>query len=268
MRLPEEPSSLVSVPKTFRASILFIVAVSALAACTDQEAYYDAGLVRDEAIAFYTDEILKNLIRASNHEFFMHIDVSSLQPTVQTRLSATFGGGQTLNDTGTHMTSVGGTLAKGVVGLVTTASAMATRPLTFSLNPERDNGIQLTLQPVFGNQDNVYGYYIQYLHFHDTKAQFKISTPVDISELDFGRIDSLQSTDDVRHLDSVSYVPGTLRYWKGKWYYIPMPYKQKYFELCMLLMQRPEAPGKTTLQREISKTVKKAIIPQNLHPFF
>jgi hypothetical protein len=58
------------------------------------------------------------------------------------------------------------------------------------------------------------------------------------------------------------------RAWEGNWYFIPKGFKDKYFELCMLLMQRPEPPGRDTLQREITKTVRKAIIPQNLHPFF
>jgi hypothetical protein len=145
--------------------VLFLVAsIVLLAGCSFQQAYWDAGMVRDEATNFYNDEILKNLVRAYNHQFFVHVDLSSMQPTVQTKLAATVGGGQTLNDTGTKQTSVGGTLAKGVVGVVSTATTLAMRPFTFTLNPERDNGIQLTMQPVFGNEDSVYGYYVQYLN--------------------------------------------------------------------------------------------------------
>jgi hypothetical protein len=41
---------------------------------------------------------------------------------------------------------------------------MAARPATFSLNSERDNVIQLNLNPVYGEEENVYGYYFQYLN--------------------------------------------------------------------------------------------------------
>jgi hypothetical protein len=86
--------------------VVLTVGFTALCAgCTDQEAYIDAGLVRDEAIGFYTDEILENLIRASNRQLFVHVDISTMQPTVATRLSANFGGGQTLNNTGSRQSS-------------------------------------------------------------------------------------------------------------------------------------------------------------------
>ena len=41
-----------------------------LAACTSDQAYMDAKIVREGAMDFYTEEILGNLIRAANRQFF------------------------------------------------------------------------------------------------------------------------------------------------------------------------------------------------------
>ena len=114
-----------------------------------------------------------------------------MQPTVATKLAANVSGGQTLNNTAARQTSVGGMLAKGAVGVVSTATQLATRPFTFSLNPERDNGIQLNLVPVFGDQENVYGYYIQYLNFQSPKDPWRIATPIYVTKLAFPKLDSL-----------------------------------------------------------------------------
>jgi hypothetical protein len=224
-----------------------------LVGCSTQEAYIDAAVVRQNATDFYSDEILENLIRASNKLLFLHVDLQTMQAIVADKLTAQVGGGQTLNNTSTRQTSVGGMLAKGVVGIVTTATQLAVRPFTFTVSPERDNTIQLVLAPAFGNLDNVYNYYIQFLNFKSPTQAWKLASSAPFPPLDFTNIRSLESTDASNPPNAGSYVPGTLKRWGGRYYYIPKAYRQKYFELGLMLMQRPTPAQESAIEQQISR---------------
>lgn len=120
------------------------------------------------------------------------------------------------------------------------------RPFTFSLNPERDNTIQINLSPQTGEFSVVYGLYLQYLMFRSTTANFDIDNVNNRKKIArFLQFDS----SEVRSLQRCSrppgsYVPGTLRRWNGEWYCIPQAYAQKYFELCMLILDQPQLKSK------------------------
>lgn len=103
---------------------LLVCRLLLLCGCTYRQAYLDAGQIRASAADFYNDEIMDNLIRAYNHKIFVHVDLDTMQPTVATKISAMIGGGQTLNDTSTRQTTAGGSLAKGVVQIMTTATEL------------------------------------------------------------------------------------------------------------------------------------------------
>jgi len=120
-----------------------------MAGCTSDEAHWDELAMRQRALDYYSDEIMDNLIRGSNGMVMLHVDIAGLTALVTTRLSATVGGGQTLMDTNERVTQVpvisAGNIVRGAVQVMSTATQMAMRPFSFSLNPERDNA--LTVDP-------------------------------------------------------------------------------------------------------------------------
>jgi hypothetical protein len=196
------------------------------------------------------------LIRAKNGLLILHVDLGNLTTTVQTKLAAAVGGGQTLNDTATRQTTVGGTLARGAVGIVSTATQLAIRPITFSLNPERDNQIAVTENPTFGDTADVYRPYIQFLNLRSPKQSIYTSVS---KTVDFDKIDSIRSWDARTPPPKDTYIQGTLKKWKGdnRYYYIPKSYRQAYFDLCCSLMWRggPSKNAQQTLN-SLNKGVK------------
>jgi hypothetical protein len=234
-----------------------------LCGCEYQEAILDANQVRGSAADFYNDEIMDNLIRAYNRKIFVHVDLDTMQPNVQTKLGASFGGGQTFNNTATKQTTVGGSLASGVVGIMTTATQLAIRPFTFSLTPERDNTIQLNLSPQTGEYSVVYGLYLQFLALRSTTAKFDINNPKNISDylrqLESSTVHSLQHGPQRPR----TYVPGTLRRWNNEWYWICPSYAEKYFELCMLILDQPQSKDKTDQIAKGVRDLRKRPLPLN-----
>jgi hypothetical protein len=170
-----------------------------------------------------------------------------LRPTVATKIAAMIGGGQTLNNTSTRQTSVGGSLPKAAVGVMTTATGLAMRPITFTINPERDTTVQLNLSPQTGQFSVVYGLYLQYLALQSPIARFDIvslNNPKKITH--YLRFDSSKVFSLCHSVQPPSsYVPGTLKRWNGEWYYIPEAFAQKYFELCMLIRDQPIVTSQT-----------------------
>lgn len=218
---------------------LFYVPALLFPGCTYTQVHYDEDQLRLGMVEFYRSQIMDNLIRASNGLPFVHVDLSNLQAAVQNKLAATVAFGQTLNDTGTKQTTVGGTLARGVVGVVTTASELAVRPFTASVNPERDNNITVTENPTFGDAADVYQTYAQFLNMT------KPGGPLALRKYPWGFIDvsrkftSIQSRDLTDPPRPGYYVEGTLTKWHNRYYFIPIEYKQAYFDLCFLIMAEP-----------------------------
>jgi hypothetical protein len=234
-----------------------------LGGCEYQEAILDANQVRGSAADFYNDEIMENLIRAYNRKIFVHVDLDTMQPNVSTKLAASFGGGQTFNNTATKQTTVGGSLASGVVGIMTTATQLAIRPFTFSLTPERDNTIQLNLSPQTGEYSVVYGLYLQFLALRSTTAKFDINNPKNISDylrqLESSKVHSLQHGPQRPSM----YVPGTLRRWNNEWYWICPGYAEKYFELGMLILDQPQSKDNADQIAKGVRELRKRPLPLN-----
>jgi hypothetical protein len=238
-----------------------------LSSCDTQEAYYSAAQSRDATTAFYSDQIMLNLIKAYNRELFVHSDISLVQPAVDTKFSGQFGGGQTVTNTGQNVTTIGGMLAKLPAQIATTAASMASRPLTFNIDPERDNNLSLSLQPEYGPDSVVYGLYFQYLSFTDPSGkdqQWNTDNPKAVDfYMHFRRPKTGGPLMCVSHPPTSGYVPGTLVRYDKNWYYVDTAWAQRYWELCMLIMQRPQPAPVTpnthtaTGARPSSATLKK-----------
>jgi hypothetical protein len=155
-----------------------MLAVTILAGCTSMEVRYDAEGVRLAMLDFYQNEIMDNLIRARSGLPFIHVDLSNLTATVQTKLGAQVGVGQTLNDTAARQTTIGGSLVHGAVGIVTTATQLAVRPFTVNLNPERDNQIAVTENPTFGDDADIYQRYIQFLNLQSPNESIYVAPAI------------------------------------------------------------------------------------------
>jgi len=251
-----------------------------MAGCTSDEAHWDELAMRQRALDYYSDEIMDNLIRGSNGMVMLHVDIAGLTALVTTRLSATVGGGQTLMDTNERVTQVpvisAGNIVRGAVQVMSTATQMAMRPFSFSLNPERDNALTVDAQPVV-DDPTVYTPYIKFLQLKspedwkpndwgnsgtsnkiaktDTFGKGKIT----FEGIPLGNIFSVQSVD--ASTPPPAYVPGTLKKWGHKVYFVPWCYRQAYSDLCLILTQRPfsqkpQGTPSSTAKRTLQKAIE------------
>jgi hypothetical protein len=218
-----------------------------LAGCTTTATYLDQKAVRSEALSYYNNEIMENLVRASQGMLFVHVDLTNLQATVTTNYSATLNGGQSLLDTGTNGTTIVGKMVTGAV----TAATAATRPLSFSLNPNRSNVILMAAAPTFGSstQVDVYSAYVRFLNARP--GDTNLDRIKNYSTVDFEHIVTIQRIDNRSQLPA--HVPDTEIPWRGKWYYVPWEFRPLYFQLCLEIMARPH--DKTS--DEATKAVKR-----------
>ena len=110
------------------ASVFGLVSMSG---CTTTATYWDENAIRRQTLRYYNNEIMENLIRASQGLLFVHVDLNSLQATVTTNYSGTVTGGQTLVNSSTNALTNGTTIAgKVVTGLL--------HLLELPLQPQRD----------------------------------------------------------------------------------------------------------------------------------
>jgi len=150
--------------------------------CTATHVSMDARSLRGEVKGYYEEEIMDNLVRAANGQFFVHVDVSALNTLVSSKLAGNVGGGQTSTNTSstqktnstlttnTGTTTTAATISNqlvngvaGTVGVVSTVTGMMMRPFTYSISPERDNTINLNAGPVIDDR-NVYDAYIHFIN--------------------------------------------------------------------------------------------------------
>jgi hypothetical protein len=256
-----------------------------LSGCAHTEARYDSFKLRDTAIAYYQDQIMDNLARARNGQLFLHVNLTNLNTQITSKLAGTANGGQSLANTGSRqVTSKRATVPQ----IVSTISSVATRPFTFSVNPERDDQITVTGVPQY-TDPFVYDMYLRFL---------ALSVPGPLifngSLTDKGGTDTIPDVSDSKKINSVRerqkdeilteggtvrdqkedgtthYVPGTLHRFANKDYYVPIEYKQAYFDLCVAILGRvvtaptseKSGTGRKTLY--ISPPASDSLINQNL----
>ena len=177
---------------------------------------------------------MDNLIRGKNGQLILHVNITTLSAQVTTKVAGSAGGGKTTANT------VNG----GATGLLTSTANVTTKPFTFSISPERDDQLTITAVPEI-NDSPVYQLYLQFLNLPPlTNAKsFSISalgslpsSGLNVTSSD--NIFSVRQRKDGEDLKEGDYVPGTLRTWEGHQYYVPIGYKQAYFDLCMGLVSR------------------------------
>jgi hypothetical protein len=151
----------------------------------------------------------------------------------------------------------------GAAGLVTSAADVTTKPFTFAISPEKDDQLTIAAEPEV-NDPAVYQLYLQFLNLQaPTNATFYSVTALGSlpsSGLNVSSSDNILSVRQRKAgeiLREGSYVSGTLRVWAGHQYYVPIQYKQAYFDLCMGLVSRiklktPTPGGKVTATEFLS----------------
>jgi hypothetical protein len=222
------------------ANVLHIGLLSVvLTGCSTHEVKWDAKQLRERTIEYYTDQVLDNLIRARNGQLFLHVNISQINATALSEVAGTVGGGET---DGSGLESAAST-----AGLATKATRTLSKPFNWSLTPKHNSTVSMLTSPEV-NDWSVYDAYIRFLRLPNkatTNALMTSSAPIlrpsglDITDPD--RIYSIREAE--KRIPAGECVPGTLRRWNGKTYYVPEAYKQEFFDLCFSLISRIKAQG-------------------------
>lgn len=167
---------------------LVTILVAGCAALDTHQAKLDQKQLREVLMDYIDDQILDNLIRASNGLAIVHFDLNTITATVTSKFTPTVGGGRTVADvktrTPTHSTTTtdqltGTTTATAPASqtitntvtrtVATTASVVGgvvetvTKPFTYSVMAERDNAIGVQVDPLLDEPD-VYAAYVKFLN--------------------------------------------------------------------------------------------------------
>jgi hypothetical protein len=244
-----------------------------IAGCAAEEAHWDSARLREHAVNYYTDQIIDNLIRARNGQFFLHVNINNLQAQVISEVAGTVQGGQTLNNTNSRqtteqiVTTKGRTIKSptnelshvvaGTLGVVGTAMDLAVRPFTFSATPRLNDQLNFGTVPEV-NDPLIYAAYLKFLNAEPDQPLGKIGTYTLMFGDDIKSVrrkepgDSLREGAPRQHDPLVPgahthyYVPGTLKKWNdGQIYYVPIAFSRAYFELCLELAGRITIGPKT-----------------------
>lgn len=175
--------------------------VLTLVGCAVEEAHWDEARLREHAIAYYSDQIIDNLVRAKNGQFFLHVNINNLSAQVISEVAATVGGGSTTVDnsgrqitnqttstttsngptastqtttggpnTGQVIKTTGEAAVNGAVavvgGVVGTISRMTTSPFAYSATPRRNDQLNFGAVPEVNDPD-LYKAYLQFLNVDD-----------------------------------------------------------------------------------------------------
>ncbi len=191
--------------------------------CVAREVRWHATSLRENALAYYEDQIMDNLIRARNGQLFVHVNLGTINAIVRDGFGANFGGGRTLFDN--------------------TTSAVTSKPFSFLLNPSRGSEVQLSASTLIEEED-AYASYIRFLNLRSSQQRLK---DAERERIRYDEIVSLVVKDEGVALSDVDCIPGTLKRGNdGRYYYIPTRFKAAYQELCLGVLQSlPKSPAET-----------------------
>ncbi len=178
---------------------------------------YNAQRLREEAIVFHQDQIIDNLIRATNKQMILQVKVTALNSSIES--------------TG----SIEATAEKTVVGQ---AAKAVTRSLSGVLNPfGRTDTIDFQTVPIVEDMD-AYAPYIIFLKLPEGATHMTVSyaDPVKsgLGILDIPDYPFTLQRSPKKPVDG-SYVTGAIKKMNKEYYYVPWEYRQPYFELCLAL---------------------------------
>jgi hypothetical protein len=248
------------------------IAVVLLAGCMATQNRWQATQMREQVMNYYNDQIMENLIRADEKLPFVHVDITGLTTIDTSQLTGTIGAGETQ----THTDS-------GPIGALNMFSKMVTRPFAYSVSPQRGNSLQISAAPVLGqlpgNAETTSKTTIKTVTTEPAPiagptpasptplpATVKTTTREDetltpqsttIYKLYDEFLHKLKCKDAFCHTDSLiqpkeKYVPGTLKRWGTKYYYIkdtpcslkdphPRCPRQMYYDFCISLFTKGQA---------------------------
>lgn len=214
-------------------SFLVLAGTAIMSGCTSTHVHWNATKLREAAIEYYSDQVMDNLIRARNGELFLHVNLTLLTAQVTSKVAGNVGAGETTTDT----------ITRGPAGLIS-AAATTVKPFSWSVTPERSDVLTLTAVPEI-NDSPMYELYIQFLNLPppstytnaagNVPLESAYASGVDVANQ--SRICSVESH-PTRSPKVGEYVPGTLKKRRGQVYYVPIAYKQAYFDLCVSLVSR------------------------------
>jgi hypothetical protein len=177
------------------------ISVFFLNSCTTTQLRWDAIGVREQIMKYYNDEIMENLVRQENGLAFVHVDVSTVTAIAASQVTGMVGAGETR------------TFTRGPAGVAGTISRALMRPFSYSVAPQQGDSLTITSTTNLGSKEiyKPYGDFKKFLDSHQRKLAYsELARPMS------------------------GYVPGTLKWYDNKFYYIRDDNDEKaaYLDLC------------------------------------
>jgi hypothetical protein len=237
------------------------VLVASLVGCTTTQLRWDAIGMRQQVIKYYNDEIMENLIRTDQELPFVHVDITGLTTIDTSQISGTVAGGETSSFTQT---------SPGMASALRTIGRMVTSPFSYSVSPQRGNSLQFSaapvLAPVVVDTDETKtpskglvttketevrekrGGPVKQLVTEKTQPPSEQPKPTTVYKLyeNFVRANkgtAFRSVDGLFPPPENAYVPGTLKRWGSRYYYInnDKVSKERYYRFCKILFTKSQA---------------------------
>jgi hypothetical protein len=265
--------------RTPTSKVYWIVSLIFLSGCTTTQLRWDAIGMRQQVIKYYNDEIMENLIRADEKLPFVHVDITGLTTIDTSQISGSISGGETTGFTRN---------SPSMMGAIHTISRAVTSPFSYSVAPQRGNSLQFSAAPVLSpvvvetgetatessgfatNQKESNGLVtIKETEVRETRTgpvkslitektqppppKPKSTTIYKLYE-DFVRKNkgtAFLSVEGIFPPSDNVYVPGTLKRWGTRYYYIhnDRVSKERYYRFCKTLFTKSQGqPQATELQ--------------------
>jgi hypothetical protein len=242
--------------------------------------------LRDVVMDYIDDQIIDNLIRASHGLAIAQLDFSHVNATASLKISPQLGGGRTVARVSNKMpnqqitsttttapggiiTSVMGNTVAAIGGIVETV----TKPFTYGASADTGGGMSVEVNPVL-NSPQLYLAYVRFLNGEEPikekgPASKSIATrnpdgtmtieTVDepsVASLDFDHIVSLRRTSTPAPADAI-----IAKKWRdGYYYWVPLGYRDKFFQLCLATVIRSEAQSPNKAARDIESTLREQFL--------
>jgi hypothetical protein len=172
--------------------------------------------MRTQAMNFYAEQIIENLIRGKNGLLFVHVNI----------------------DDQVAKTTVG---TDGSGSAVRLSAAAISRTLSASITPKASDEVTVSTEPVT-NDGETYKPYLQFLNLDNPEQRLQDST---FDCLFCHNVSSVEMAPGGQRPAEGTYVPETLMKWRGNYYYVPLAYRQAYFDLCMAVIGRVQGASRT-----------------------
>ena len=183
-----------------RAVLVILLCATAVPGCAVHAVHKDHDLIRTTLLDLYTNQIMDNLVRASNGMPIIQLDYTNA--AAQVTITNTIGGSDS------QVTSTSNVLGLPVATLSATRSIMTT--LMGNASNMNSNQIGITATPVTTSNE-VYDAYLQYLDETRNPGSLMVS--------------------DEPPKPGIAHI---CKKYHGKYYYVPMAYRKLFFELSLL----------------------------------